>query len=44
MHIIKLESSDLESLDKIHKTKGIKRFVYPAFGVSLTFAYGVTPD
>jgi len=34
MKIIKLDSSDLEALNKISKTKGITRFVYPAFGVS----------
>ena len=31
---VKLDSSDLEALEAIHKKKGITRFVYPAFGVS----------
>lgn len=31
---VKLDSSDIEALDAIHKKKGITRFVYPAFGVS----------
>lgn len=32
---VKLDSSDLEALDAIHKKKGLKRFVYPDFGVSI---------
>ena len=35
LKIIKLDSSDMEALEGIHKAKGITRFVYPAFGVSL---------
>jgi hypothetical protein len=31
---IKLDTLDVEALDKIHKKKGLTRFVYPAFGVS----------
>jgi glycerol 2-dehydrogenase (NADP+) len=34
MKIVKLDSSDIEALDKISKTKGLTRFVYPPFGVS----------
>jgi glycerol 2-dehydrogenase (NADP+) len=34
MKIIKLDSSDVEALDKISKTKGTTRYVYPPFGVS----------
>ena len=34
MKIIKLDSSDIAALDKIHKVKGTSRFVYPPFGVS----------
>ncbi|KAF2721016.1 Aldo/keto reductase [Polychaeton citri CBS 116435] len=34
---VKLDSSDLEALEKIHKEKGVKRYVYPAFGVALGF-------
>ena len=37
MEILKLDSSDIESLDKIHKVKGVTRFVYPPFGVNLGF-------
>jgi glycerol 2-dehydrogenase (NADP+) len=33
-NIIKLDSSDVSALDAISKSKGITRFVYPAFGVS----------
>jgi len=31
--IIKLDSADLEALNSIHESKGVTRFVYPAFGV-----------
>jgi hypothetical protein len=34
LKVIKLDSSDLDALNKIHQTKGVTRFVYPAFGVS----------
>jgi glycerol 2-dehydrogenase (NADP+) len=34
MKILKLDSSDIAALDKIHKVKGTTRFVYPPFGVS----------
>ncbi|KAK4547923.1 hypothetical protein LTR36_010642 [Oleoguttula mirabilis] len=34
---VKLDASDLEALEGIHKKKGITRFVYPAFGVKLGF-------
>lgn len=36
-NIIKLDSSDMESLESIHKKKGVTRFVYPAFGVDFGF-------
>ena len=34
---VKLDSSDLAALDKVHEKKGLTRFVYPAFGVSMVF-------
>ncbi|KAK3675184.1 hypothetical protein LTR78_005118 [Recurvomyces mirabilis] len=34
---VKLDSSDLATLDKVHEKKGLMRFVYPAFGVNLGF-------
>lgn len=34
MKIIKLDSSDLDSLDGISKKKGLTRFLWPPFGVS----------
>ena len=37
MKIITLDSSDLEALNKIHKSKGTTRYVYPPFGVKLGF-------
>ena len=37
MKIVKLESSDVQALDKVHKSKGITRYVYPPFGVNLCF-------
>ena len=37
MQIIELDSSDMDALTKISKTKGTTRFVYPAFGVNLGF-------
>ncbi|KAF2224805.1 NADP-dependent oxidoreductase domain-containing protein [Elsinoe ampelina] len=37
LKIVDLDSDDLKALDEIHKTKGITRFVYPAFGVNLGF-------
>jgi len=33
-NILKLESSDIEALDNISKTKGTTRYVWPPFGVS----------
>lgn len=35
--LIQLDESDMEALEDISKTKGLKRFVYPEFGVSLPF-------
>lgn len=37
MKLIELSSADVEALDKVHKSKGITRFVYPPFGVNLGF-------
>lgn len=34
MNIIKLDSSDIQALEQLHKTKGVTRYVFPAFGVS----------
>ncbi|KAH9821372.1 Aldo/keto reductase [Teratosphaeria destructans] len=34
---VKLDSSDLEALEGIHKKKGLTRYVYPPFGVNLGF-------
>ncbi|KAK3056374.1 H/ACA snoRNP pseudouridylase subunit [Extremus antarcticus] len=36
-NILKLESSDIEALDNISKTKGTTRYVWPPFGVKLGF-------
>lgn len=35
LKVVKLDSSDIEALQGIHKKKGVTRYVYPAFGVSL---------
>ncbi|KAF2263227.1 Aldo/keto reductase [Lojkania enalia] len=35
--LISLDSSDMEKLEGIHKAKGLKRFVYPPFGVNCGF-------
>ncbi|KAF2762339.1 aldo-keto reductase-like protein [Pseudovirgaria hyperparasitica] len=35
--LIVLSGEELESLEKIHKEKGITRYVYPAFGVNFGF-------
>jgi glycerol 2-dehydrogenase (NADP+) len=37
LRTVKLDTADLEALENIHKTKGLKRFVYPQFGVNLGF-------
>jgi glycerol 2-dehydrogenase (NADP+) len=34
MTLITLNDEDMEHLDNVSKTKGLTRFVYPAFGVS----------
>ncbi|KAL9089119.1 MAG: hypothetical protein Q9165_005932 [Trypethelium subeluteriae] len=34
-NVIKLDAADVAALDKISKSKGITRYVYPAFGVSI---------
>ncbi|KAI9820800.1 MAG: H/ACA snoRNP pseudouridylase subunit [Pycnora praestabilis] len=36
-NIIKLDADDMKNLEKIHKEKGMKRFVYPEFGVDFGF-------
>lgn len=36
--LIALDDSDMEKLEGISKSKGVTRFVYPAFGVELGFA------
>lgn len=35
--LVKLDGSDMEALEKIHVEKGVKRFVYPEFGVDFGF-------
>jgi glycerol 2-dehydrogenase (NADP+) len=37
MNIIDLSSKDMEKLEGIHEKDGIRRYVYPAFGVALGF-------
>jgi len=37
LRTVQLDTADLEALEGIHKTKGLKRFVYPQFGVNLGF-------
>jgi glycerol 2-dehydrogenase (NADP+) len=37
LKVVKLDASDMESLESIHKKEGLTRFVYPAFGVNLGF-------
>jgi glycerol 2-dehydrogenase (NADP+) len=36
--LIQLDKEDMEKLEKVHQTKGIKRYVYPAIGVDVGFA------
>lgn len=33
--LIQLDGTDMEKLESIHKTKGVTRYVYPAFGVDV---------
>lgn len=35
--VVKLDSSEVAALDKVHKVKGVTRFVYPQFGVDFGF-------
>lgn len=35
--LVELDEADKEALDKVHKTKGLTRFVYPPFGVNMGF-------
>jgi len=35
--LISLDGEDMEKLEKIHKVKGINRYVYPPFGVNAGF-------
>ncbi|KAI7554871.1 Aldo/keto reductase [Hortaea werneckii] len=37
LHLVDLDTSDMEALEKINKYRCTKRFVYPAFGVALGF-------
>ncbi|KAI9695306.1 MAG: hypothetical protein M1820_008713 [Bogoriella megaspora] len=37
MQLVKLDPSDVTALDKISQSKGVTRFVYPAFGVNVGF-------
>ena len=43
MKIVDLDQGDLQALQGIHKTKGFKRYVYPAFGVDLGFPKETIP-
>jgi glycerol 2-dehydrogenase (NADP+) len=36
--LIQLNKEDMDKLEKAHQTKGITRYVYPAFGVDVGFA------
>lgn len=36
-NIIQLDSDDMKALEAISKEKGLKRFVYPEFGVNFGF-------
>lgn len=35
--LIALDAEDMEKLEKVHKKKGITRYVYPPFGVNCGF-------
>lgn len=37
LQIIELDKDDLATLDTVSKEEGIKRYIYPAFGVDLKF-------
>lgn len=37
LQVVKLDASDLDALESIHKKKGFTRYVYPPFGVKLGF-------
>lgn len=37
MKIVKLDASDVEALNKIHKGKGTTRYVFPPFGMNFGF-------
>ena len=37
LEVAPLENADVEAIDRISQTKGVKRFVYPPFGVPLGF-------
>lgn len=41
LQTVKLDSTDMESLEGIHKKKGITRFVYPEFGVRISILESV---
>lgn len=35
--LVKLDGDDVKALDGIHKRDGVKRFVYPPFGINFGF-------
>lgn len=35
--LVKLDASDMAALGNVHVEKGVKRFVYPEFGVNFGF-------
>ena len=37
LRVITLEQSDLDSINAIHKSKGLTRYVYPPFGFNFGF-------
>jgi glycerol 2-dehydrogenase (NADP+) len=34
---VQLDGEDMRQLEQIHRTKGVTRYVYPAFGVDCGF-------
>jgi glycerol 2-dehydrogenase (NADP+) len=35
--LVQLDGEDMRQLEQIHRTKGVTRYVYPAFGVDCGF-------
>jgi glycerol 2-dehydrogenase (NADP+) len=35
LRVVNLHDADIKALDDIHRVRGVKRFVYPPFGVDL---------